>query len=199
MGHDQATHKTLLGCRLRIAGIEAAWNDLLLPIIQAQFDSMPNSLSSYASASSSNAREFDEQILKVKIILGTSTNKDTLSKEKETENENEETKLIGNDFAHYVGTPIDAERFKGTNFKSGPIPYQKIISKKMPREGAFHHLIIVSYPRQDKISKGNGCAIQHDFMLLTVRYVGFSLIEQICILKKPGVKVGMTGKEYQKK
>ncbi|GFY47229.1 uncharacterized protein TNIN_1201 [Trichonephila inaurata madagascariensis] len=41
----------------------------------------------------------------------------------------------------------------------------------MPREGAFHHLIIVSYPRQDKRSKGNGCAIQHNFMLLTVRYV----------------------------
>ncbi|GFV46903.1 hypothetical protein TNCV_1270211 [Trichonephila clavipes] len=41
----------------------------------------------------------------------------------------------------------------------------------MPKEGAFHHLIIVSYPRQDKRSKGNGCAIQHDFMLLTVRPV----------------------------
>ncbi|GFW14421.1 hypothetical protein TNCV_411041 [Trichonephila clavipes] len=39
----------------------------------------------------------------------------------------------------------------------------------MPREGAFHHLIIVSYPRQDRRSKGNGCAIQHDFMLLNVR------------------------------
>ncbi|GFT26628.1 hypothetical protein TNCV_3604381 [Trichonephila clavipes] len=39
----------------------------------------------------------------------------------------------------------------------------------MPKEGAFHHLIIVSYPSQDKRSKGNGCAIQHDFMLLTVR------------------------------
>ncbi|GFQ94988.1 hypothetical protein TNCT_63811 [Trichonephila clavata] len=39
----------------------------------------------------------------------------------------------------------------------------------MPREGAFHHLIIVSYPRQDKRSKGNGCAIQHDFKFLTVR------------------------------
>ncbi|GFX84430.1 uncharacterized protein TNCV_1602231 [Trichonephila clavipes] len=39
----------------------------------------------------------------------------------------------------------------------------------MAREGAFHHLIIVSYPRQDKRSKGNGCAIQHDFILLTVR------------------------------
>ncbi|GFV08963.1 transposon Tf2-9 polyprotein [Trichonephila clavipes] len=47
----------------------------------------------------------------------------------------------------------------------------------MPREGAFHHLIIVSHPRQDKRSKGNGCAIQHDFMLLTVRinetFLGF--------------------------
>ncbi|GFY77372.1 hypothetical protein TNIN_257551 [Trichonephila inaurata madagascariensis] len=42
----------------------------------------------------------------------------------------------------------------------------------MPREGAFHHLI-VSYPRQDKRSKGNGCAIQHDFMLLTVRFMDF--------------------------
>ncbi|GFU58171.1 uncharacterized protein TNCV_696831 [Trichonephila clavipes] len=58
----------------------------------------------------------------------------------------------------------------------------------MPKEGAFHHLIIVSYRRQAKKSKGNGYAIQYDFMLLTVRFVGFSLIEQICILKKPGVK-----------
>ncbi|GFV97968.1 uncharacterized protein LOC103569155 [Trichonephila clavipes] len=41
----------------------------------------------------------------------------------------------------------------------------------MPREGAFHHLIIVFYPRQDKRSKENGCAIQHDFMLLTVSWV----------------------------
>ncbi|GFU96063.1 transposable element Tcb2 transposase [Trichonephila clavipes] len=41
----------------------------------------------------------------------------------------------------------------------------------MPREGAFHHLIIASYPRQDKRSKGNSCAIQHDFMLLTVRRI----------------------------
>ncbi|GFV53588.1 uncharacterized protein TNCV_1177841 [Trichonephila clavipes] len=41
----------------------------------------------------------------------------------------------------------------------------------MPREGAFHHLITVSYPRQDKRSKGNGCVIQHDFILLIVRYV----------------------------
>ncbi|GFV92882.1 uncharacterized protein TNCV_1692751 [Trichonephila clavipes] len=29
----------------------------------------------------------------------------------------------------------------------------------MPREGAFHHFIIVSYPSQDKRSKGNGRAI----------------------------------------
>ncbi|GFU08916.1 transposable element Tcb2 transposase [Trichonephila clavipes] len=63
-------------------------------------------------------------------------------------------------------TPIDADlreqilKLAHTN--------QKVISKKMLREGAFH-LIIVSYPRQDKISKGNGCAVQHDFMLLTVR------------------------------
>ncbi|GFW47239.1 hypothetical protein TNCV_56921 [Trichonephila clavipes] len=41
----------------------------------------------------------------------------------------------------------------------------------MPREGDFHQLIIVSYPRQDKRSKGNGCAIQHNFMLLTVRSI----------------------------
>ncbi|GFW70620.1 hypothetical protein TNCV_1624521 [Trichonephila clavipes] len=72
--------------------------------------------SSCAGASSSNARELDEQILEEKInpqekstVSDTSTNKDTLSKEKESENENEETKLIRNDFAHYVGTPIDAD------------------------------------------------------------------------------------------
>ncbi|GFV09935.1 hypothetical protein TNCV_2318651 [Trichonephila clavipes] len=48
---------------------------------------------SCASASSSNAREFDEQILEVKInpqekntVSDTSTNKDTQSKEKESEN-----------------------------------------------------------------------------------------------------------------
>ncbi|GFW21788.1 hypothetical protein TNCV_1235131 [Trichonephila clavipes] len=63
-----------------------------------------------------NARELDEQILEVKInpqekntVLDTSTNKDTLYKEKESENENEETKWVRNDFAHYVGTPIDAD------------------------------------------------------------------------------------------
>ncbi|GFW91322.1 hypothetical protein TNCV_737371 [Trichonephila clavipes] len=68
------------------------------------------------SARSSNARELDEQILEVKInpqekkhSSDTSTNKDTLSKEKESENENEETKLIRNDFAHYVDTLIDAD------------------------------------------------------------------------------------------
>ncbi|GFW12602.1 hypothetical protein TNCV_818541 [Trichonephila clavipes] len=72
--------------------------------------------SSCASASSSNARGLDEQILEVKInpqekntVSDTSTNKDTLSKEKESENENEEIKLIRNDFAHYVGTLIDAD------------------------------------------------------------------------------------------
>ncbi|GFW15873.1 zinc finger MYM-type protein 5 [Trichonephila clavipes] len=77
---------------------------------------MAGSSSSCASASSSNARERDEQILEVKInpqekntVSDPSTNKDTLPKEKESENENEETKLIRNDFAHYVGTPIDAD------------------------------------------------------------------------------------------
>ncbi|GFV53563.1 hypothetical protein TNCV_1177591 [Trichonephila clavipes] len=48
-----------------------------------------------------------------------------------------------------------------------------VISKKMPREGAFYHLIIISYPRQDKRSKRNGSAFQHDFMLLTVRFEKF--------------------------
>ncbi|GFT03299.1 hypothetical protein TNCV_2984841 [Trichonephila clavipes] len=69
------------------------------------------SSSSCASASSSNARELDEQILEGKInpqekntVSDTSTNKNTLSKEKESEKENEETELIRNDFTHYVGT-----------------------------------------------------------------------------------------------
>ncbi|GFX11188.1 hypothetical protein TNCV_4424471 [Trichonephila clavipes] len=154
--------------------------------------------SSCASASSSNARELDEQILEVKInpqekntVSDTSTNKDTLSKEKESENDNEETKLIGNDFAHYVGTPIDADS-REQILKLGP--YQPEGNFQKDAKGrSFHHLIIVSYPRQDKISKGNGCAIQHDFILLTVRYVGFSLIEQICILKKPGVNDWQAG------
>ncbi|GFW58639.1 hypothetical protein TNCV_1579711 [Trichonephila clavipes] len=71
---------------------------------------------SSSCASSSNAEELDEPIQEVKInplekntVSDTSTNKDTLSKEKESENENEETKLIRNDFAHCVGTPIDAD------------------------------------------------------------------------------------------
>ncbi|GFW05738.1 transposable element Tc3 transposase [Trichonephila clavipes] len=79
-------------------------------------DLNPIDSSSCASASSSNARELDEQILEVKInpqekntVSDTSTNKYTLSKEKESENENEEAKLIRNDFAHYIGTPIDAD------------------------------------------------------------------------------------------
>ncbi|GFY33639.1 hypothetical protein TNCV_4593511 [Trichonephila clavipes] len=72
------------------------------------------SSSSCASASSSNARELDEQILEGKInpqekntVSDTSTNKDTVSKKKESENENEETKFIRK--SHYVGTPIDAD------------------------------------------------------------------------------------------
>ncbi|GFV63873.1 dimer_Tnp_hAT domain-containing protein [Trichonephila clavipes] len=84
------------------------------------------SSSSCVSACSSNVRELDEQILEVKInpqekntVSDTSTNKNTLSKEKESENENEETKLIRNDFAHYVGTPTDAD-LKEKIFKLGP-------------------------------------------------------------------------------
>ncbi|GFY73155.1 hypothetical protein TNIN_156391 [Trichonephila inaurata madagascariensis] len=36
----------------------------------------------------------------------------------------------------------------------------------MPREGAFHHLIIVSYPRREKDQR-KWLSIQHDFMLLS--------------------------------
>ncbi|GFU58290.1 hypothetical protein TNCV_944861 [Trichonephila clavipes] len=112
---------------------------------------------------------------KKNTVSDTSANKDTLSKEKELENENEETKLIRNDFAHYVGTSIDAG-LREQILKLGPCNHKDNFQDAKGR--AFHHLIIVSYPRQDKRSKGNGCAIQHDFMLLTVRYVGFSLIEK---------------------
>ncbi|GFW96961.1 uncharacterized protein TNCV_4801741 [Trichonephila clavipes] len=80
------------------------------------FCNVSSSSSSCVSASSSNARELDKQILEVKInpqekktLSDASTNKDTLSKEKESENENEEIKLIRNNFAHYVGTPTDAD------------------------------------------------------------------------------------------
>ncbi|GFV49414.1 hypothetical protein TNCV_1265431 [Trichonephila clavipes] len=51
----------------------------------------------------------------------------------------------------------------------------------MTKEGAFRHLIIISYPRQDKRSKRNGCAIQHDFMLLTVR-IFFKKKDQLSII-----------------
>ncbi|GFW98742.1 hypothetical protein TNCV_2251051 [Trichonephila clavipes] len=71
-------------------------------------------------------QELDEQIQEVKInpqekntVSDTSTNKDTLSKEKESENENEETKLMRNDFGHYVDTPIDAD-FREQILKLGP-------------------------------------------------------------------------------
>ncbi|GFX55546.1 hypothetical protein TNCV_268341 [Trichonephila clavipes] len=117
--------------------------------------------SSCASASSSNARELDQQTLEVKInpqekntVSDTSTNKDILlSKEKESEKENEETKLVRNDFAHYVGTPIDAD-LREQILKLGPYQPEGNFQKDA-REGHFHHLIIVSYPRQDKRSKGN--------------------------------------------
>ncbi|GFS65347.1 hypothetical protein TNCV_2451651 [Trichonephila clavipes] len=193
--------KTLSGSQKRKTFINSKYTKLDNFLISASSHTHTHT-SSCASASSSNARVLDEQILEVKInpqekntVSDTSTNKDTLSKEKESENENEETKLITKDFAHYVVTPIDAD-LREQILKLGPYQPEGNFQKDA-REGDFHHLI-VSYPRQDKTSKGNGCAIQHDFMLLTVRYVGFSLIEQIYILKKPGVKVGMTGKEYQK-
>ncbi|GFV10071.1 hypothetical protein TNCV_3660231 [Trichonephila clavipes] len=69
------------------------------------------SSSSFVSASSSNARELDEQILEVIINPQFRTLQliRIYSKKKESENENEETKLIRNDFAHYVGTAIDAD------------------------------------------------------------------------------------------
>ncbi|GFU87004.1 hypothetical protein TNCV_4840501 [Trichonephila clavipes] len=92
--------------------------------------------------------------------------------------ENEETELIRSDLAHYVGTSIDKDLREQICINWAHVN-QKVISIKMPREGAFHHHIIVSYPGQDRRSNGNGCAIQHDFVLLTVRYVGFSVIEQI--------------------
>ncbi|GFU21612.1 hypothetical protein TNCV_3828021 [Trichonephila clavipes] len=107
--------KTLSGSQKRKIRKEKEYN------INSKYAKLGNCLisassSSCASASSSNARELYEQILEVKInpqekntVSDTSTNKDTLSKEKEPENENEETKLIRNDFAHYVGTPIDAD------------------------------------------------------------------------------------------
>ncbi|GFU79697.1 transposable element Tc1 transposase [Trichonephila clavipes] len=67
------------------------------------------SKSSCASASNSNAKEPDEQILEVKInpqekntVSDTSANNYTLSKEKELEDENEETDLNRSDFAHYA-------------------------------------------------------------------------------------------------
>ncbi|GFT27360.1 hypothetical protein TNCV_3425751 [Trichonephila clavipes] len=117
--------KTLSGSQKRKIRKEKEYN------INSKYAKLDNFLisassSSCASASSSNARELDEQILEVKInpqekntVSGTSTNKNTLSKEKEPENENEETKLIRNDFAHYVDTPIDAD-LKVQILKLGP-------------------------------------------------------------------------------
>ncbi|GFS57668.1 hypothetical protein TNCV_1402821 [Trichonephila clavipes] len=100
--------KTLSGSQKRKIRKEKEYN------INSKYAKLDNFLksassSSCVSASSSNARERDEQILEVKInpqekntVSGASTKKDTLSKEKESENENEETKLIRNDFAHYM-------------------------------------------------------------------------------------------------
>ncbi|GFS61458.1 uncharacterized protein TNCV_4311881 [Trichonephila clavipes] len=104
------------------------------------------------------------------------------SRKKESENENEETKLIGNDFVHYECTPINAD-LREQILKLGPYQPQGNF-QKTTKEGAFH-LIIVSYPRQDKISKANGCAIQHDFMLLTVRC--FACGKAHSVILRPGM------------
>ncbi|GFX00737.1 hypothetical protein TNCV_4577041 [Trichonephila clavipes] len=77
----------------------------------------------------------------------------------------------------------------------------------MSKEGAFHHHIIVSFPRQDKRSKGNGCAIQHDFMLLTVSLTSienfrnnFANIkgEAIWLAKKWGITLESEKKRHRK-
>ncbi|GFX68432.1 hypothetical protein TNCV_3998641 [Trichonephila clavipes] len=105
--------KTLSGSQKRNIRKEKEYN------INSKYSKLDNFLisassSSCVSASNSNAREPDEQILEVKInpqeknsVPNTSANKDTLSTEMESEDENEETKLNRSDFAHYVGTPID--------------------------------------------------------------------------------------------
>ncbi|GFX40289.1 hypothetical protein TNCV_4319221 [Trichonephila clavipes] len=77
----------------------------------------------------------------------------------------------------------------------------------MLKEGALHHLIIVSYPRQDKRSKGNGCAIQHDFMLLTVSLTSIENLrnhfanikeEAIGLAKKWGITLEFEKKRHRK-
>ncbi|GFX02109.1 hypothetical protein TNCV_1749941 [Trichonephila clavipes] len=64
-------------------------------------------------------------------------------------------------------TPIDAD-LREQILKLSPYQPEGNFQKDAEGEGAFHHLTIVSYPRQDKRLKENGCAIQHDFMLFTV-------------------------------
>ncbi|GFR30373.1 hypothetical protein TNCT_161011 [Trichonephila clavata] len=77
----------------------------------------------------------------------------------------------------------------------------------MPRERAFHHLIIVSCPRQDKRSKGNSCAIQYDFMLLTVSLTSIKTLrnnfanikeEAIGLAKKWGITPECEKKRHRK-
>ncbi|GFT48881.1 hypothetical protein TNCV_2771001 [Trichonephila clavipes] len=64
-----------------------------------------------------------------------------------------------------TGAPIDAD-LREQILKLGPYQPEGNLQKEVKGRS---HLIIVSYPRQDKRSKGNGCVIQHDFILLTVR------------------------------
>ncbi|GFV21202.1 hypothetical protein TNCV_4268351 [Trichonephila clavipes] len=140
--------------------------------------------SSCASASCSNARELDEQILEVKInpqekntVSDTSTNKDTLYREKETKNENEETKWIRNDFARYVGTPIDADLREQILILGPYQPKGNFQKDAKGRSFSSSYNSFISKAGQ-KIER-KWLSIQHDFMLLTVKYVGFSLIEEM--------------------
>ncbi|GFW51523.1 transposable element Tcb1 transposase [Trichonephila clavipes] len=101
------------------------------------------SSSSCASASSSTARELDEQILEMKIntqekntVSDTSTIKNTQSKEKKSENENEDAKFIKNDFAHYVGTPIDGN-LREQILKLGPYQPQGNFQKRCQGKELF--------------------------------------------------------------
>ncbi|GFT83859.1 integrase catalytic domain-containing protein [Trichonephila clavipes] len=139
---------------------------------------LPTSSSSCSSASSSNARELDEQILEVKInpkekntVSDTSTNKDTLSKEKVSENENEETKLIRNDFAHYVRSSIGAA-FRDQILKLGP--YQPEGNFQKDAKGRSFSSSYYSF-----ISKG-GQKIERKWLCYSTRlYVAYC---QVCWL-----------------
>ncbi|GFT20724.1 hypothetical protein TNCV_3847701 [Trichonephila clavipes] len=127
----------------------------------AKLDNLLISASTSSCTSNSNAREPDEQILEVKINpQEKKTHFWTLQlirllyiKQKESEGENEETYLNRSDFAHFVGTPIDTD-IREQILKVGLCQPEGNFQKDAKIE-AFHHLIIVSYPGQDKRSNGN--------------------------------------------